>query len=125
MRWGPSLSLGGTMPETTAGGIQYPIAGDFIKQDSIEAKLANDMRDLAQTADNAIQVAAEAAEWPARDLASGEDMRLLSAGLYGVPTYSLSQSLAPALPVAAFGAGSLEVLEPSASYKILRWTTTG
>ncbi|WP_372699427.1 hypothetical protein [Arthrobacter sp. JSM 101049] len=50
------------MPEYTTGGIQYPIAGDLIKQDSVEAKLARDMMTLAQTADNAIKVEGERAE---------------------------------------------------------------
>lgn len=49
------------MPEYTTGGIQYPIAGDLIKQNSIEAKLARDMMTLAQTTDNAINIAKEAA----------------------------------------------------------------
>jgi len=47
------------MPETTAGGIQYPVAGDMIKEDSVEARLALILQSLAQTADNAINFAKE------------------------------------------------------------------
>lgn len=55
------------MPEYTTGGIQYPIAGDLIKQDSVEAKLANDMKSLAQSANTAINVEGERAEKAAID----------------------------------------------------------
>lgn len=42
------------MPDYTFGGIQYPVAGDLIKQPSLESKLADDMKALAVSAQNTI-----------------------------------------------------------------------
>lgn len=51
------------MPDyTTPYNIQYPIAGDFIKEDSVEAKLAADMKALATSAAAAVGSEGERAE---------------------------------------------------------------
>ncbi|GAA1337104.1 SGNH/GDSL hydrolase family protein [Arthrobacter roseus] len=55
------------MPDYTTGGIQYPLAGDFIKKDSVEGKLADDMKSLALSANDAITVEGARVEGSAMD----------------------------------------------------------
>lgn len=79
------------MPDSTPLGITYPVASDYVKSGSSAAKLAEDLKTLALTSEQAINVGVDAGLAPVlggyvvpRPIPRGTDLLTLSAGWWFV-----------------------------------------
>lgn len=90
------------MPATTSPhGIQYPVAADLIRDSSVLAKLADDMRALALTTNSAITTAVGGAGWYRGLLTADTDLGTIEDGAWWVN--SIGDATALGLPEAATG----------------------